>query len=92
MFGLFDLDGDGEIDIADLNSIGKQRRKLGHKSGEWTSDKHDRLVRKLDVNGDGFVKSKDYVQYYLNLHSKASNRDFVEVVRKYMEVRDCLLL
>ena len=83
---MFDHNGDGQIDVSELNSIGKQRRKLGHKSGEWTQEKNEKLVRKLDADGDGFVTSRDFVQYYINLHSKASSWDFVEVVRKYMEV------
>ena len=39
-----DLDNTGYIEAAELMLLGQARRKLGHKSGQWTEEQNQRLV------------------------------------------------
>ena len=64
VFGVFDLDGSGEIESSELLHLGKARRKLGQKGGEWSEEKNARLVKKMDVNGDGTVSGSEFAEFF----------------------------
>ena len=48
VFRVFDLDQGGNIGKEELLELGQARRKLGHKSGEWTKEMNDRFMAKID--------------------------------------------
>lgn len=50
----FDLDGGGDVGEDELLKLGRTRRRLGHKQGEWTATHNRVLMRKIgtDENGD----------------------------------------
>eukprot|EP00658_Telonema_sp_P-2_P076661 TRINITY_DN6751_c0_g1_i4.p1 TRINITY_DN6751_c0_g1~~TRINITY_DN6751_c0_g1_i4.p1 ORF type:complete len:237 (+),score=96.07 TRINITY_DN6751_c0_g1_i4:131-841(+) len=63
-FKAFDINGDGTIGADELLVLGRQRRKLGQKSGEWTKEMNNRLMAKLDKNGDGRVQVREFVDFF----------------------------
>ena len=64
VFGLFDLDGSGTIEAAELMELGQARRRLGQKGGEWTEEKNQRLVEKLGGSEDGQVRCVEFVRHF----------------------------
>ena len=64
IFNLFDLDGGGAIEASELSELGKARRSAGQKKGEWTKEKNARMLKKLDLNGDGQVSAAEFVKFF----------------------------
>lgn len=50
--------------VCDSLHTGQARRSLGHKGGEWTEEKNRKLLRKIDVNGDGQISEEEFVEYF----------------------------
>ena len=42
----------GSISVPELLQLGKARRGLKQKSGDWTEEKNAKMLRKMDTNGD----------------------------------------
>merc|ERR1711934_910182 len=51
----FDLDGGGDVGGEEMLALGKARRKLGQKKGEWTQDMNQRLLENMGVDRRGAV-------------------------------------
>lgn len=64
VFQAFDLNSDGTIGADELLVLGQQRRKLGQKSGEWTKEMNNRLMKKLDTSGDGRVQMREFIDFF----------------------------
>ena len=81
----FDLDNSGEILTEELLELGKARRKLGQKSGEWTEEKNAKLVKKIDVNGDGVIAMSEFTDFFAEALPR-NRGEFAEIVQQFMEV------
>ena len=81
----FDLDNSGEILTEELLELGKARRKLGQKSGEWTEEKNAKLVKKIDVNGDGVITMSEFTDFFAEALPR-NRGEFAEIVQQFMEV------
>ena len=44
--------------------MGKMRRSLGQKQGEWTKEMNDRFMAKLDSSGDGKLEMAEFSQHF----------------------------
>ena len=44
MYREFDLDGDGTVGASEMLALGKYRREMGQKGGEWTQAKNDYMM------------------------------------------------
>ena len=64
VFELFDLDGSGEVESGEMLQLGKMRRELGQKSGDWDGEKNDQMVRQLDLDGNGAVSCSEFVAHF----------------------------
>ena len=64
VFGVFDLDGSGSIEASELLQLGKMRRQLGQSKGEWSEAKNNRMVKKMDENGDGVIDGPEFSEYF----------------------------
>jgi len=74
---LFDIDNGGYIEAEELLALGKMRRSLGQKQGEWTKEMNDRFMAKLDSSGDGKLEMAEFSSYFngqLPSERKASNQ------------------
>ena len=81
----FDCDQSGHIEAPEMLLLGKMRRKLGHKQGEWTQEMNDRLVTKMDSGGDGKIAEGEFVAHF----DKTLPSDMIEfetIVAQFMEV------
>ena len=45
----FDLDGSGEVGFDEMLALGKARRALGQKRGEWTEAMNERMMERMGV-------------------------------------------
>ena len=82
----FDIDGGGYIEKDELFELGKARRKLGHKSGEWTKEMNDRMFANLDKGGDGKVEADEFSHYFANQFKDESREAFDKVMEQFMQV------
>ena len=64
VFKEFDLDGNGSIETKELLLLGKARRELNQKEGNWTAEQNQRLVSKLDTDRDGTVSESEFVKHF----------------------------
>jgi len=85
VFQAFDLDGEGTVDPNELLALGKARRKLGQKSGEWTEEQNARLVKKMDTDGDGTIECNEFVAFF-NKSLPMDFDSFTEIMSQFMEV------
>jgi len=44
--------------------LGQTRRKAGQKSGDWSEEKNNKLITKMDENGDGEIHMAEFVFYF----------------------------
>ena len=85
VFKVFDLDESGAIESAELLQLGKMRRQLAQKSGDWDEAKNAKLVKKIDANADGTVSDSEFSEFF----EKSLTKDAVEfdlIVRQFMQV------
>ena len=59
-----DLDGSGDIGAPELLALGQARRKLGHKSGEWTEAQNISMMAKMGADKHGIVTMGNFVKYF----------------------------
>lgn len=60
----FDLDGNGEVGADELLALGKTRRFLGHKGGEWTEHQNRNLLRNMGADQHGNVSEESFCKYF----------------------------
>merc|ERR1711988_293235 len=85
VFGAFDLDRSGSIEVSELLELGRARRATGQRTGEWSPDRNRRLVQRLDTDGDGKVSEAEFVRHF----SEALPYDessFERVIEEFLEV------
>jgi len=64
VFKRVDFDGSGYIDAAELMKLGHSRRMSGHKQCDWTAERNDALVKKIDINGDGRISADEFTRHF----------------------------
>ena len=64
VFNEFDLDGSGDVGEEEMFALGRKRRALGQKSGEWTLEMNRQMLRNMGVNAHGLVSQDDFVSYF----------------------------
>ena len=85
VFDEFDLDRSGGIESSELLLLGKARRTLGQKKGDWTEEMNARLVKKMDVNGDGLISGAEFAEFFeQSLPTDATK--FEVVIKQFMNV------
>ena len=85
VFSVFDLDGSQQIEMKELLELGKARRSLGQKSSEWTEEKNGRLLKKMDVDGDGNISAKEFSEYFEVALSR-DQTEFEETIAQFTAV------
>ena len=64
VFNLFDMDDSDSIGREELLQLGRARRELGQKGGEWTEEKNDALLLSLDTDGSGDVSRLEFLRAF----------------------------
>ena len=84
---MFDIDSSGYIEAPDLLRLGKARRELGQKAGEWTTSMNNALIAKMDTYGDGKVGSPNFCQYFDNILPH-DMEEFEAIIECFMQVAE----
>ena len=64
VFMQLDLDGSGMLEEGELFKMGAASWQLGGRAGEWTMERNNQLMAKLDANADGMVLSRTLFTTY----------------------------
>jgi len=84
---LMDDDGSGFIEAPEMLLLGKARRQLGHKQGEWNEAMNNKIVAKIDKDGDGKIHQTEFAEYFSG--SLPQNKtDFKQAIQKFMAVAE----
>jgi len=52
------------VDAAELLALGRARRALGHKRGDWTKEMNDRMIARMAGEGSLSVTEGDFASYF----------------------------
>ena len=64
----FDLTGSGDVGADELLLLGRTRRKLGQKDGEWTEEMNNSLMSKIGADGTGnFLSEENFIKYFAGI-------------------------
>eukprot|EP00658_Telonema_sp_P-2_P078245 TRINITY_DN7287_c0_g1_i6.p1 TRINITY_DN7287_c0_g1~~TRINITY_DN7287_c0_g1_i6.p1 ORF type:complete len:465 (-),score=192.02 TRINITY_DN7287_c0_g1_i6:334-1728(-) len=85
VFKEMDDDDSGYVEAAELLLLGQARRKLGHKQGEWTVEKNDKMVAKMDKNGDGHISAEEFAAHFETILPRGT-KEFDWVIQQFMQV------
>ena len=85
VFAVFDLDKSGVIESRELLQLGKMRRQLGQKTGDWSDEQNARLVKKMDVNRDGKTSDVEFSTHFEKSLTK-DMKEFLVVIDQFMAV------
>jgi len=82
VFALLDIDNSGTVDASELSRVASKRRQLGHKGGEWTAEKNDKLFTKLDRDKNGTVDPREFSTHY-EMVLPRKPESFVEIIQEF---------
>jgi len=85
VFKAFDLDGGSDIGADELLALGKARRKLGQKEGEWTEEMNERLMQNMGAQSSKSSITQDqFVSYF---HKTLSNdaKEFDTTISQFLD-------
>jgi len=85
VFREFDLDQGGSVETEELMHLGKARRRLGQKTGDWTEERNNRLMRTMDVNGDGEISGSEFTLHFDN-HLPQDAEQFDIIIEQFLMV------
>jgi len=85
VFGAFDIDNNGFITDNELLLLGKARRELGQKQGEWTTEMNRTLMTRIDTDGDGRIKEIEFTRFFDDFLPRNSV-DFERNVAQFFKV------
>ena len=60
----FDLNGNGSVGSNEMLVLGKARRALGQKGGEWLVGQNNALMQKMGVDMKGDVPLEGFVRHF----------------------------
>ena len=80
----FDLYGDSSVGGAEILLLGRMRRQLGHKGGEWTVEMNARLMERMGADTNGDLSEFKFVQHF-NSTLPAEQEDFEQIINQFME-------
>ena len=88
LFGEMDLDNSGFIEADEVNQLAQMRRALHQKKGDkmWNDAMNNRLLMKIDANGDGQIQQAEFVDHYLGLFENQDDRHFDTWVEQFRQV------
>eukprot|EP00656_Telonema_subtile_P028433 TRINITY_DN3087_c0_g1_i4.p1 TRINITY_DN3087_c0_g1~~TRINITY_DN3087_c0_g1_i4.p1 ORF type:complete len:152 (-),score=50.52 TRINITY_DN3087_c0_g1_i4:109-564(-) len=84
LFQEVDFDDRGFVAIEELDQIGDMRQRMGFETGGWNEAQHARLVRQMDVHGDGKVEAREFVEY-MNQGLPLDMQLFEDITKEYVE-------
>ena len=61
VFDAFDMDGRGQLKKKDFLALGKARRLLGYKKGEWNEYDANLLFTKMDSDRNGMLEKREFL-------------------------------
>jgi len=85
VFLLFDLDGSGFVESNELLKLGKARRKLGHRGGDWSKESNANFLQRLEQNDDGVIDVDEFTSHFSSALPKGRT-DFDAAINKFVEV------
>ena len=90
VYKAFDTDGNGHVGHDEMFELGKARRHLGHKDGEWTEEMNAKMT--AEMGGDptsGRVPMDGFVSYF---HGKLpeDEDEFDAAIGEFMHVAEHL--
>ena len=80
----FDLNGNGTVSFHEMLALGRARRKLCHKVGEWTIDDNENLMRDIGVDKAGNVTIHRFVSFF-NTSLPSDVDEFEENVQQFLQ-------
>merc|ERR1712216_487741 len=80
----FDLDGGGDVGGEEMLALGKARRKLGQKKGEWTEEMNRNLLSNMGADKKGNVSEGNFVSYF-NASLSIEDSEFDTTVRQFLD-------
>ena len=80
----FDLDGGGDVGADEMLALGKARRALGQKSGEWTEAHNERMLEKMGADQNGNVVMDRFVKHF-NESLPFDDDEFSRSIEQFLE-------
>ena len=80
----FDIYGDGSVGGPELLLLGRMRRQLRQKGGEWTAQKNDRLLKRIGAGTNGNLSELNFVQHF-NSTLPADKEEFEQLIEQFMQ-------
>ena len=88
LFGLFDLDGSGVVEVAELLLLAKEKR-VGSEL-VWTEQKNQQLMYRIDTDGSGGLDLPEFTTYFMDQwHGgmfKLSQLQFDETIVRFTDI------
>ena len=85
VYAAFDLDGGGDVGAEELMELGIARRKLGQKQGTWSVDQNNRLMAKIDMDGDGVISESEFINFF-TVSLPGNMAEFMSNIEQFREV------
>ena len=88
LFEEMDLGNSGFIDADEVSKLAQTRRELYQKQGDrtWTETMNDRLLKKIDTDGDGRIDKQEFVEHYKGLFETTDEQHFATWFHEFREV------
>jgi len=64
VYQIFDLDHSGEVGFDEMLTLGRARRSLGQKKGEWTYELNERMMERMGTDDNGDVPMENFVTFF----------------------------
>ena len=87
VFDAFDIDGSGFIETRELLELGIARRVLKQKEQEWTVERNEKLIQRMDANMDGVVSKAEFVKGF-QASIEGTDAEVDKRIREFMEVAE----
>ena len=89
VFDMFDLSGGGNLEKTELLKLGQRRRQLGQITGVWTEEQNQKLMARIDTDGDGKLSVDEFCVYFGETLTK-DPVEFDAMIEQFTEVaNDC---
>ena len=88
LFEEMDLDNSGFMDADEVSKLAQTRRKLYQKEGDktWTEAMNNRLLKRIDTDGDGRIDKQEFVDHYTGLFETQDSYHFNTWFQEFLEV------